>query len=108
MKYYITYSITTEESAESGDFAEYGEIGDTESLATALDWFNSTRTCEVVGVESISGHYAPYGKRLTLYISNGMEYRTGEQESRGLHVHGISESSAKRVAKLAGIQLDNF
>ena len=108
MKYYITYSIVTEESAQDGDYAEYGEVGETDRLAEALDWLFATRTAECDGIESTSGSFSAYGGRLTLAVFNGMEFRTGDQEQRGLHVHGISESSAKRIAKLADIPLDCY
>ena len=108
MNFHITYSITNEESAEQGDFAEYGIIDETESLATALDLLHSTRTNEVDGIRATSGHYSEHGKRLTLAVFNGMEYRTGDEEQRGLHIHGISKSSAYRIAKIANIHIDNF
>jgi hypothetical protein len=108
MKINITYSITTPESAEQGDYAEYGIIAETESLAEALDLLHSTRTNEVDGVRATSGHYSEHGKRLALAVFNGMEYRTGAEEQRGLHIHGISKASAERVARLANIHIDTF
>ena len=108
MKINITYSITTQESAEQGDFDEYGIIAETESLAEALDLLHSTRTNQVDGVRAKSGHYSTHGKRLSLAVLNGMEYRTGAEEQRGLHIHGISKSSAYRIAKLANIHIDDF
>lgn len=108
MKYYITYSITNEESASAGESYEYGEIGETTSLAEALDWLNSTRTCECGGVRAATGHYADYGKRLCLSIFNGVEFRTGAEEQRSLHTHGVSKASALRIAKLADINIEEF
>lgn len=108
MKYYITYSIANEESASAGESSEYGEVGETESLAEALDMLFATRTSECDGIRATSGHYATYGNRLTLAVFNGMEFRTCAEEQRGLHVHGISRASALRIAKLADINIEEF
>ena len=107
-RYFITYSITNEESAESGDFAEYGEIDQFDNLRDAIKALYETRTAHVDGIRDKTGHYAEYGKRLCLSIFNGMEYLTGDEEQRSLHLHGVSRASAYRIARLAGITIERF
>lgn len=102
--YIVTYEIVTQESAEAGDVAEFGDVCETSSLAEAFDALSSTRTCEVDGVESYSGSF--HNGRLVILVNNSMEFRTGAYESRCLHLHGVTESSAKRIAKVAGITLN--
>ena len=107
-QYRITYAITNEESADSGDFAEYGEIDTCDNLRDALKELYGTRTSHVDGVRDQTGSYAEHGKRLTLAVFNGMEFLTGDEEQRGLHLHGVSRASAQRIARLVGIRLDDF
>jgi hypothetical protein len=108
MKAYVTYSIVTPESAEHGEYDEYGDIGEYDSLHDAIAELFTTRTNMVDGIRATSGHYADYGKRMCLSVFNGMEYETGAEEQRSIHIHGISRASAFRISKLLNIKLDNF
>jgi len=103
-RYMICYSIITEESAERGDYAESGIIGEPDSLYFALRELFETRTNAVDGMQDISASW--HNGRLTIYVSNGMEFETGEHESRSLHRHNITRSSATRIARAAGVTLN--
>jgi hypothetical protein len=102
MKYAITQSIWNDDDAEYGESSNQ-DYWEEDSLSSAIDSLNSTRTSAVGGVESISAEY--WGDRLIVMVCNSMEYETGCYENRALHIHGITESSARRVAKIAGASL---
>lgn len=97
MKCSVTYEIVTEESAEYGDAAERGEIGDFPSIREGLDAVNETRTNEVDGA-SYSTAESWHGVILT--VDNGMEFITGEYETRSLHIPVRTESSRRRLIAL--------
>lgn len=102
-RYMICYGIVTEESAEAGDYAETGIIGEPDSLYFALRELFETRTNRVSGAQDITASW--HNGRLTIYVTNGMEFETGDHESRSLHCHNVSRSSAARIARAAGVNL---
>lgn len=97
----VTYDIVTEESAEHGDTAENGFISECCTLREAFDLVQSTRTSKVDGVESINASDLPVSCSRWLTITNGMEYETGDCESRAIHFPDrITAASRVRVARL--------
>jgi hypothetical protein len=102
MNYTITQEIITEESSEYGE-VDSTDAWDEDNLRYALESLHRTRTNEVSGVESTDAEW--HDKRLCITVNNGMEYRTGDQETRRLFIRNITRSSARRVCKLAGVKL---
>lgn len=105
-KFNVTYDIVTEESAECGDTAENGFISQGVGLRDAIKDLFQTRTNAVDGVSAIelSGYPVQYARWLT--VTNGMEYETGDYESRSLHFpKNITPSSIRRIAKLCGARV---
>ncbi len=100
--YAITQEIITQESAEAGDVAssDYWEV---EGLRDACKEVSATRTNEVDGIESISAEF--HNCRLVVCLNNSMEFRTGEYETRYLHCHNVTRSSACRIARVLGAKL---
>jgi hypothetical protein len=99
----VTYEITTQESAENGDCDERGFIADHCSLRDAVTYFHETRTNEVDGVECIEANEWPMRNPRWITIVNGMEFRTGAQESRSLHMpKHLTSATRRRIARLLG------
>lgn len=97
----VTYTITTYESAEQGEYYEQGfilERGEGETLRDYVDALQDTRTSKVNGLEGID--YCFNGDSGVITYVNGMEYETGATECRTLHIDGITESSFKRLVSL--------
>jgi len=102
----VTYEIVTPESAEDGDAAERGFVERHCSLRDAIDAVQSTRTSRVGGVECIECDSWPTVDPRWITVYNGMEYETGAQESRSLHIPAsVTASSARRIARLVGARL---
>ena len=102
----VTYEIVTPESAENGDVDESGFIAENVSLRDALALVSETRTSRVDGVECIECDSLPCDAPRWITVVNGMEYETGAQESRALHIpEGVTESTARRIARLMGARL---
>lgn len=104
MIYSVTYTITSALSAMAGDYAETGTIGEFNSLREAFDAVQETRTSQVAGVECIEADSWPisptYPPRY-ITVNNGMEFITGDNESRSLHIpDNVTGSSACRIARL--------
>ncbi len=78
MTFHVTYQIVTEESAEQGEAAESGFIDKDLGLREAVNAVFRTRTLFVGGCGVC------YDDR-TFTVDNGMEFLTGEYESRSLH-----------------------
>jgi hypothetical protein len=109
MQICVTYTITSNESATIGDYDEVGFIIEKTyngSLRDCIKALFSTRTNAVDGIECIHGYYQEYDLRLILTVFNGTEFETGDCESRTLHLSGITQSSAKRLAKILNVRLD--
>jgi hypothetical protein len=102
MNYTITQDIVTPESVEFGE-VDSTDAWDEDNLRYALESVRDTRTNGVGGVESTCAEYC--GGQLCIAVYNGMEYRTGDYETRRLFIRNITRSSARRVCTLAGVQL---
>ena len=101
----VTYEIVTQESAADGDAEERGFILQNAALREALQELHATRTSHVSGVESIECDESPVRAPRCVTVYNGMEYLTGAQESRSLHIpDGVSCASRRRIARLAGVR----
>ena len=77
-RFNVTFEIVTEESAQDGEAAESGFISENVSLSCAVADVKSTFT------NTCDGGSADYGDRW-ITVNNGMDYITGECESRSLH-----------------------
>jgi len=99
----VSYEIVTQESAEHGDVAEHGMIAHGLTLREGIKLLHATRTNRVGGVESVS---ADSGPPRFVTVVNGMEFETGAQESRTLHIPLLLRSNAtrRRIARLCGVQ----
>ena len=96
MKFHVTYQIVTEESAEQGEAAESGFIDQDLDLRVAVDAVFRTRTLFVGGCSVC------YDDR-SFTVDNGMEFFTGEYESRSLHRdRGVTDASWARLCRLLG------
>ena len=74
----VTFEMVTEESAQDGEAAESGFISENVSLSCAVANVKSTFT------STCGGGSADYGDSW-ITVNNGMDYITGEYESRSLH-----------------------
>lgn len=101
----VTYDIVTPESAENGDTEENGFIAKRVPLREAFELVNATRTCHVDGVTCIETNEYPVRAPRSVVIVNGMEFLTGAQESRSLHMpENITPASRLRIARLLGVR----
>jgi hypothetical protein len=101
----VSYCIVTQESAAEGDFAESGWIAKNCGLREAISGVSDTRTAEVGGVECVEADERPLCEARSVTITNGMEYRTGAQESRTLHMpESLTPSTRRRIARLLGVK----
>ena len=99
----ILYDIVTVESAEHGDTAENGFIAEDVSLRAALDYLFETRTGHVSGVTAIAANEWPVTDPRWITVNNGMEYLTGDYESRAMHFPDyVTPASRCRIARLIG------
>lgn len=99
----VTYQIVTPESAEHGDVEERGFIIENVSLREAIDYLFQTRTSRCDGITAIEADEWPVTDPRWITVYNGMEYETGDYESRSIHMpDNITPSSARRIAKLLG------
>lgn len=97
----VTYEIVTPESAEDGDAEERGFICEDVSLREAIEAVRQTRTNAVDGVECIEPAGSADFRWIT--IVNGMEYETGAQESRSIHIpDNVTNATRHRIARLLG------
>jgi hypothetical protein len=102
----VTYEIVTEESASEGDAEERGWICEDVSLRVALRCVADTRTNQVDGVSAIECDESPVCAPRWVTVTNGMEYLTGAQESRSLHIpEGVTAASRRRIARLVGARV---
>jgi len=104
-RFSVTYDIVTPESAEHGDVAEAGFIGEDLGLREAIDAVRSTRTSRVGGVECVEPSCSTIEDSAWITITNGMEYETGAVESRSLHLRSsVTDASRRRIARLMGVR----
>lgn len=102
----VSQEIVTPESAEHGDCESCRIIGDLLPLRDAVDLVRGTRTSGCGGVESIECDSMPAVHPRAVRVVNGLEFETGAQESRTLHIsHRVTASSARRIARLLGARL---
>lgn len=101
----VTYDILTPESAENGEAEESGFIVQDATLREALDAVRDTRTSACGGIEAIEPN-SSHGHFSWITVYNGMEYETGAQESRSIHIpDSVTMASRKRIAKLLGCKI---
>lgn len=91
---------TREDLVESDTWVELG-------LRDAVKAARGTRTNEVDGASYHSLTWNKSGGRLVYFVSNPREFRTGDVEERSVHLHGVTQASAKRLAKLFDVPLDS-
>lgn len=95
----VTYETVTQESAEIGDSAERGFIGQDMPLREALDLFNSERDgttveadCYPINLQSAPRWFTDSGE---------VQFATGDCRSVSLHIPAhITASSRLRLARL--------
>ncbi len=101
----VTYEIVTPESAEDGEAEERGFIGEGLTLRDAVWEVQATRTNAVDGVECIECDSWPCRRPRWITVNNGMEFETGANESRSLHIPStVTPASARRIARLIGVR----
>ncbi len=101
----VTYEIVTPESAENGDTEENGFIAERVPLREAIHLVNETRTEHVSGVKCIETDEYPVRSPSWITVVNGMEFLTGAQESRSLHMpDNLTPASRLRIARLLGVR----
>jgi hypothetical protein len=102
----VTYEIVAPESASKGELEERGFIAVNVSLRDAVRYVQETRTNAVSGVECIETDSCPAESPRWVTVTNGMEYLTGAQESRSLHIpENVTAASARRIARLVGARI---
>jgi len=100
----VTYEIWSEESLEVGDTDKRGYGGTGMTLRDAIACVHETRTSAVGGSDCFPSCFDP---RLVCWItvSNGAEFKTGDCESRSLHIpDSVTPSSRARIARLFGLR----
>lgn len=102
----VTYEIVTPESAEQGDADDLGWIVQGVSLRDAVDAVHATRTNRVDGVTSIECDSYPATWPRWITVTNGMEFETGANESRSLHLpQHLTGATRRRIARLIGARV---
>lgn len=102
-RFAVSFEIFTAESSEYGEAAESGLINEGESLRYALTDLNRTRG-QSLGVYDV--HCDPCDRPRFVTVNNSQCIRTGESESRTLHIpESVSRSSARRIAQLCAATL---
>jgi hypothetical protein len=95
--FHVTYEITTEESAESGEAAESGFLlEDCPSLREALSEFG-------YAIEADSWPISLECPPRWFIGEDAEDYRTGERKRCNLHMRNVTPSSAMRIARLLGV-----
>ncbi len=106
IKFGVSYEIVTPESSEHGDADERGWIIEATDLRGAIQLAHWTRTNRVDGVTAIETDSSPCVRPRWITVQNGMEFETGANESRTLHIpDSVTTASARRIARLAGVKL---
>jgi hypothetical protein len=95
----VSYEIVSQESAESGESEETGMIDDALFLREAVEALFQTRTNHVGGISCIEPSDSHCPRWIT--VSNGMEFRTGDYESRSLHFpKRLTIATRRRIVRL--------
>jgi hypothetical protein len=93
MLFHITYEVTTEESAEHGEFEETGFTMQDVPLREAYDFLRfSAGYCEASCSDIAQARW------LSFY--NEADFQTGETINYALHFPRITGSSRRRIARL--------
>lgn len=97
-RFTVTHQIVTPESAEHGECDERESYADLDlMLRDAVREVFTTRTAQCDGISAIEGDHCA----VTVY--NGMEFLTGAEECRTLHIPpNVSRASGRRIARLLG------
>jgi len=96
----VSFDIVTPESAEYGDYAESGMVGEYPRLRDAIEALHETRTSYVDGVEAVEPSETGNCPRWVT-VFNGREFETGAQESRSLHFpESLTPSTRARLVRL--------
>ena len=102
----VTYEIVTQESAEQGDSADSGFIAENVPLREAIDLFQQCRTSRCGSGDGIEADEFPIRAPRGFTCYNGMEYETGDYESRSLHIpDSVTDASRRRIARLLGLRV---
>jgi len=97
----VTYDFVTGESAEDGDIAESGYILESCSLADAVTAVKSTDSTTIDGYTVHANE--SNGRIQWVVVHNGMDWITGESETRYLHIPAtVTAASSRRIARLLG------
>lgn len=103
----VSTEIVTPESAENGDTDEeqgWVEMGLT--LREAVTMVHEVRTSRAEGVQCIECDSSPAVDPRWVTVVNGMEFETGAQESRSLHMpRRLTASTRRRIARLVGARV---
>jgi hypothetical protein len=102
----VTYEIVTEESAADGDAAERGFICEDVGLRDAIEAFTGTRTNRLDSGDGVEANNSQIDCARWFTMYNGMEYETGEYESRSIHLPDqCTASTRRRIARLLGVHV---
>jgi len=101
----VTFEIWSHAACAAGEPDDRGFVLESAPLREAIAAVKETRTNQVDGVESISASDSDIGAAHCLYIDNGMEFLTGDRETRTLHIpEAVSAHSRRRIARLIGME----
>lgn len=98
----VTFELVTPESAENGEASETGFLSEGCSLREAVDLLGGSAH----EADSFPLTRSNPPRWFTYTDSDPRDFRTGEIESRSLHLpRNTTPSSALRVARLLGVRL---
>jgi len=103
MKFNVTYEIWGEADAEAGDTDRRGFISEDTDLRSAVTDLFETRTAHCSGIECVEPNCCRPDFQNARWITayNGMEFLTGDRESRSLHFpESMTPASRARLCKL--------
>jgi hypothetical protein len=101
----VTYEIVAQDSVRYGYVSERGWIAQHVRLREAVESVFETRTSKLFGVQGVEANEWPVICPRWITVQNGMEYETGAQECRSLHIQdSVTPASRRRIAKLMGVR----
>lgn len=96
----VTFETTTYESVKTGDFESSGYVSESCSLREAMD------LCGFPSAACEADCYPVNAPRWFTNYEYGENYRTGERESRSLHIpDNATRASRNRIARLLGLKV---
>jgi len=100
----VTFDIVTEESSEDGMVSEAGFIVEDERLRDAIRAVSATES------NTTDGHNVDAnetnGRIDWVTVSHGMDWITGQYETRYLHIpETVTPASSRRIARLVGARV---